>query len=123
MGKWIVGFLMVFICLSAQNVYANSKYLRMYTEEPEEKYEVIGQISYEEPLLEYESFTVLSIGRGLQTKALKLGADALITGKVERFLKVTTKKEDYDIDPFLEAYYLSPYIRIHAIAIKMDKAN
>ena len=95
----------------------------MYTEEPEEKYEVIGHISHEESLLEHESITVLCIGSVLQMKASRLGADALITGKVERFLKVTTKKEDYDIDPFLEAYYLSPYIRIHAIAIKMDKAN
>jgi len=123
MKKWIVGFVLIFTCLFAQNICANSKYIKIFTEEPDVKYEVLGEISQEMPLLEYESLAVLQIGKKLQTKAAKLGANALIAGKVERFLKVTTKKEDYDTDPFLETYNLSPYIRIDAIAIRIKKAK
>ncbi len=123
MKKWIAVFAVAFTCLFAQNICANSKYIKIFTEEPDVKYEVLGEISQEMPLLEYESLAVLQIGKKLQTKAAKLGANALIAGKVERFLKVTTKKEDYDTDPFLETYNLSPYIRIDAIAIRIKKAK
>jgi len=123
MKKLIVGFMVFFICLLAQNVCADTKYLEMFTEPPDAKYEVIGEIFHEEPAMDYEHIIVSIIGHRLQSQASRLGANALILGKMERTLKVWTKKEHYDIDPFGVISGVTPFIRIEATAIKIEKAK
>lgn len=115
--------MVAFTCLLAQGVCANTEYLEMYTEPPDAKYEVIGEIFDEEPMTDIEYTVVFLVGQKLQRKASSLGANALITGKVERILRVNTKVEDYDLDPFKVIYNLSIYMRINATAIKVEKTK
>lgn len=123
MKKLIVGFVVFFVWLLAQNVYANTYYLEMYTEPPDVKYKVINEITHESAIADWESVTVDMIGKTLQSEASKLGANALIIRKMERIVKVQTKKENYDIDPFGVINWLIPFIRIEATAIKIEKAK
>ena len=127
MKKWTVGFVVFYICLLAQNICANPKYLEMFIEPPDKKHKVIGEIFHGEFVTNaytmLEQDTINLIGQRLQIKARKLGANALIINRMERLLKVQKKKENYDIDPFGVINSLTLFIRIEATAIKIEKTK
>lgn len=110
------------ICLFAQNVFADSRYIAIYIEPPEEKYEVIGNISSELKATATMYDIIYALAGLLQGKADALGANALILVSIEHFTKVVTDIENYNINAFqLTIYAVEFFYKYNATAIKISR--
>lgn len=121
MNKLFYAVSALIIFLFSQNVFADSLYVAIYHEPPDEKYEVIGNISSEVKVTSTLYDVIYTLSRSLQGKTLGLGGNALILGSIEHFTKVATEKENYNINPFQPTIYsLELFYKYTATAIKLE---
>lgn len=97
------------------------KGVRVFVDPPETPYAELGLIEHQQKLEGPENVVAFTVGETLKRKASKLGGNAFIVKAIIRFPAVHTKSVSDKDDPFLYEEGLTMFIKIEAMAIKLNQ--